>query len=150
MRALIQRVSSASVAVEGLTVSSIGRGLLVFLGVVKGDTEADLEYLAAKISNLRIFEDDNGRMNLSALDISGEILLVSQFTLCADTRRGNRPSFTDAEEPVRANVIYQRFVDRLRECGMKTQTGVFSAHMEVFLTNDGPVTIIMDSKDKAA
>jgi D-tyrosyl-tRNA(Tyr) deacylase len=143
---LIQRVSNASVTVEDDVVTAISRGLLVFLGVEKGDSERDLDYISRKVSNLRIFEDDVGRMNLSVKDVRGSILLVSQFTLAADCRKGNRPSFDNAEEPAKADDMYLMMAERLRAEGIPTETGKFGAHMAVSLVNDGPVTIMIDSK----
>jgi D-tyrosyl-tRNA(Tyr) deacylase len=147
MRALVQRVGEASVMVDGEMVSSIGRGLLVFLGVMRGDTEKDLEYIARKVANLRIFEDEEGRMNLSVRDVAGGALVVSQFTLAADTKKGNRPSFVDAEEPERAEAVYLEFMDKLRAEGVAdVRGGRFAAHMQVSLANDGPVTIMLESR----
>ncbi len=146
VKALIQRVKSAEVYIAGKISGKIGTGLLVFLGVERDDTEKDLEYLVKKISNLRIFEDAQGKMNLSIPDIKGEVLVVSQFTLSADCRKGNRPSFDKAEEPVRAQVLYITFIDRLREMGFAIATGDFGAYMQVHLINDGPVTIMIDSR----
>jgi D-tyrosyl-tRNA(Tyr) deacylase len=146
MKALVQRVSGAGVEVEGRAVSSVGRGLLVFLGVVKGDASGDIEYLARKVSNLRIFEDAEGKMNLSLKDIGGEALVVSQFTLAADTRKGNRPSFVDAEEPERAEAMYREFMEEMKKAGVRVSSGEFAAHMDVRLINDGPVTIMIDSR----
>lgn len=146
MKALIQRVREARVEVEGETIASIGRGLLVFLGLGKGDTSEDLDYLARKVSNLRVFEDRAERMNLSVKDVDGEVLVVSQFTLLADTRRGNRPSFDSAEEPARAEDMYRQFMEKLREAGLRVAAGRFAARMTVYLVNDGPVTIMLESR----
>jgi len=145
MRAVVQRVSEASVSVNDEIVSKIGRGLLVLLGVGAEDTESDAEYLAEKIANLRIFEDEKGKMNLSVLDVRGEVLVVSQFTLYGDCRKGRRPSFTQAARPDKAQALYSYFIARIREEGVPTREGVFQAHMRVSLTNDGPVTILLDS-----
>lgn len=146
MKALIQRVKMAEVRIDGKIYSKINKGLLIFLGIENGDTEKDIEYLVRKVPHLRIFEDSQEKMNLSTLNIKGEILVVSQFTLSADCRRGNRPSFDSAEEPSKAKDIYMRFIEGLRESGLKTETGDFGAYMQVLLINDGPVTIIIDSK----
>ena len=146
MRAVIQRVSSARVSVEGNLVSSISRGLLVLLGVGKDDEEADAKYLADKTAHLRIFEDEAGKMNLSVSDISGEILVVSQFTLYGDCRKGRRPGFSDAARPPKAEALYEVYTSELADIGLNPQTGVFQAHMEVELINDGPVTILLGSK----
>jgi len=146
MRALVQRVKEARVVVDGKSVSSIRRGLLVFLGVLRGDAHEDIEYLARKVSNLRVFEDSEGKMNLSLKDAGGEALVVSQFTLAADTKKGNRPSFADAEEPSRAEALYLEFIEQLRAAGVAVSGGAFAAHMEVFLVNDGPVTIMLESR----
>jgi len=127
-------------------VGAIGKGLLVFLGVEKEDTEADAGYLAEKISGLRIFEDDQGKMNLSLPDISGEVLVVSQFTLAGDCRKGRRPSFDNAAPPERAEILYENFVQRIKDLGMNVQTGKFRALMHIHLVNQGPVTFILDSK----
>ena len=144
MRALLQRVSKASVTVEGQTISTIGKGLLILLGVGHGDGEERAKYLAEKIANLRVFEDEQGRTNLSILDVNGEALVVSQFTLYADTRKGRRPSFIDAALPEVAEPLVRRFVEFLRGHGVPTQTGKFGAHMEVEIHNDGPVTIWLE------
>jgi D-tyrosyl-tRNA(Tyr) deacylase len=147
VRALIQRVKTAKVEAEGRGVSGTGRGLLVLLGVLKGDAEGDLDFMARKVSNLRVFEDSEGKMNLSVKDVGGEVLVVSQFTLAADTRKGNRPSFVEAEEPGRAEALYRDFMERLKAEGVgKVAGGRFAAHMEVSLVNDGPVTIMLDSR----
>ncbi len=148
MLALLQRVSEARVEVQGRPVGSINRGLLIFLCVLKGDTEEDLDYLVKKIPDLRVFEDDSGKMNLSLLDRGYEALVISQFTLSARTRKGNRPSFDRAEEPKRAEALYEEFIKRLKARGIKTESGIFGAMMKVHLINDGPVTIMVDSKEK--
>ena len=145
MRAVVQRVSAASVTVDGVVVGQIARGLLILLGVGQGDTRAEAVLLAEKIANLRIFADDAGRFNRSALDIGGAALVVSQFTLYADTRRGRRPSFTDAALPDVAAPLVEMFAAELRACGLAVEQGVFGAHMDVMLHNDGPVTIVLDS-----
>lgn len=144
MRALLQRVSSAKVSVDGQTVASIGRGLVVLLGVGRGDGEEPARFLAEKIAALRIFEDREGKTNLSIQEVGGEILVVSQFTLYADTHKGRRPSFTDAAPPEVAAPLVTRFADLLRAQGIPTQTGVFGAHMLVEIHNDGPVTIWLE------
>ncbi len=145
MRAVVQRVSAASVTVEGRKVGTIGPGLLVLLGVARGDTEKDGEYLAEKLAGLRIFEDEEEKMNRSVAQIGGSILLVSQFTLYGDVRHGRRPSFTQAAPPEEANRLYEDLAQKLREKGLTVETGQFQAHMEVSLVNDGPVTILLDS-----
>jgi D-aminoacyl-tRNA deacylase len=144
MRALIQRVSKASVTVEGEVISRIGKGLVVLLGVGHGDGEEQAAFLAEKVANLRIFEDEQGKTNLSIQDVKGEAIVVSQFTLYADTRKGRRPSFIDAALPEVAEPLVERFVQILRRQGVSTQTGRFGAHMEVEIHNDGPVTIWLE------
>lgn len=148
MRALIQKVSRAEVSVSGQTIGAIGTGLLVFLGVADDDTEEDLSYLLRKIIHLRIFEDENDKMNLSLQDVGGSILAVSQFTLFASTKKGNRPSFTQAGEPEFSRRMYEKFIEGCRKAGVPTECGRFGAHMEVALVNDGPVTIWIDSKNR--
>ena len=147
MKAVIQRVNSASVTVDGKVVGSIKKGFLIFLGVAVGDTKANAELLAQKISKIRIFDDENDKINLSLLDIGGEVLAVSQFTLCADIKKGNRPSFVNtAMEPENANRLYEYFCECLKNCGVqKTEKGIFGADMQVELVNDGPYTIVMDT-----
>jgi D-tyrosyl-tRNA(Tyr) deacylase len=147
MKALLQRVSEARVAINGQTVGEIKKGLLVFLCAVKGDMDKDLDYIVKKVAQLRIFGDEQGKMNLSVMDIKGEVLVISQFTLAASNRKGNRPSFDDAEAPERARAIYETFITKLRETGLSVQTGVFAESMAVSLTNDGPVTILIDSRE---
>jgi D-tyrosyl-tRNA(Tyr) deacylase len=147
MRAVVQRVSRASVTVEGHCVGAIEAGLLVLLGAGHGDTSADLAYVVDKLVNLRIFPDDAGKMNRSVLDIAGGVLLVSQFTLYGDARRGRRPAFTDALEPVAAKALYEQGLHALRQAGVPhVASGVFAADMKVDLLNDGPVTILLDSR----
>ena len=148
MRAVVQRVSSASVAADGQTVASIGKGFLVLLGVANGDSDREAQWLGDKIAGLRIFEDEAGKMNLSVQDIGGAILVVSQFTLLADCRKGRRPSFTDAAPPAEADRLYQVFVSALRKSNTPVETGVFQAHMDVSLVNDGPVTVIVDTRQQ--
>ena len=148
MKALLQRVTTASVSIDNKEVGRIGRGLVVFLGVASGDTEKDAQYLADKMVNLRIFADEEGKLNLSALDISGELLLVSQFTLLADTRKGRRPSFVGAAPPAQAEELFEYFTGQVRATGLKVETGRFQAYMQVEIHNDGPVTILVDSKEK--
>ena len=150
MRAVIQRVTCSSVEVGGKTVGSCGRGFTVLLGVMNGDTEKEADILAAKVAKLRVFEDENGKMNLSVLDIGGEILCISQFTLCADVKKGNRPSFTPSAPPAEANGLYEYFVNRLLSEGVRrVDKGVFGADMQVSLVNDGPVTIVFDTVEWA-
>ena len=144
MRALIQRVTSASVKVDGEIVGKIGKGFLIFLGVYEEDTEEKIEKLTKKIVNLRIFNDENDKMNLSIKEVKGEILLISQFTLCADTRKGNRPSFVSAKNPKDANVIYEKTIESIRNEGIIIEKGIFGSDMKVELLNDGPVTILLD------
>lgn len=148
MRALVQRVSHASVAIEGQTVASINKGLVVLLGVGKGDSEQDAQYLVDKVANLRIFSDEADKFNLSALDAKGEILVVSQFTLFADTRKGRRPGFTDAAPPEEAEPLIEKFVQLLGATGLRVQTGRFRQNMLVEIHNSGPVTIFLDSEDR--
>ena len=146
MRAVVQRVTDARVEVAGETVGEIGAGFLVLLGVARDDANTDADYLAEKIVNLRVFEDDEGKMNLSLLEAGGAMLAVSQFTLYGDTRKGRRPSFIEAADPVKANALYEHFVARARALGVNVETGVFQAMMKVSLVNDGPVTIMLDSR----
>ncbi len=146
MRAVIQRVKCAKVEVDGATVGAVDKGFLVLLGVMDGDTEAEAEVLAGKTARLRIFEDENEKMNLSLTDVGGGVLAVSQFTLCADVKKGNRPSFTPSAPPETANRLYEYYMDRLRAEGIaNVQHGVFGADMQVSLVNDGPVTIWLDT-----
>ena len=146
MRAVVQRVDSAAVEVEGAMVGSVGKGLLVLLGVEKEDTDRDLEYLLDKVAGLRIFEDEQGKMNLSVADVGGGLLVVSQFTLYGDCRKGKRPSFDKAAGAEMANAYYEKFVAGARSKGLSGGTGKFQAHMLVSLVNNGPVTILLDSK----
>ncbi len=146
MRAVLQRVSAAGVTVDGRSVGEIGAGLLILLGVAAGDGEEDARYLAEKTARLRIFEDADGRMNLSLTETGGEVLVVSQFTLLADCRQGRRPSFTRAAPPAEAASLYETYVARLRELGLTVATGIFQAMMEVRLVNQGPVTMLLDSR----
>ena len=147
MRAVIQRVRSASVSVDEEVVGRIGRGLVVLLGVGLNDTEREAAWLADKTANLRIFEDDEGKMNLSLLDVGGQALVVSQFTLYGDARKGRRPSFTDAAPPEKADDLYRRYVEFLEKAGIKVQTGRFRAKMLVSIENDGPVTLILNTAE---
>ncbi|PKL14407.1 MAG: D-tyrosyl-tRNA(Tyr) deacylase [Spirochaetae bacterium HGW-Spirochaetae-8] len=148
MRSVLQRVSHAQVTVNDQLIGRIGMGLLVYLGVRRGDSYEDLNYLANKIPKMRLFEDENQKMNLSLLEVQGEILVVSQFTLCADLTKGNRPSFDPAAEPAFAQEMYERFVNELRSKGIVVATGEFGGKMLVSYTNMGPVTIILDSPPK--
>ena len=144
MKFVAQRVSGAALTVEDKPVSEIGRGLVVYFGVAAGDTQAQADKCAEKIAALRVFEDDAGKMNLSVKDVGGEVLFVSQFTLCGDVRKGNRPSFTNAEEPSRAKMLYEYAAEKLRACGVPVRCGVFGAHMVIRQENDGPVTILYE------
>lgn len=147
MKAVIQRVKNASVTIDGTVISEIGKGYLILVGVMEGDTEEDAELLSKKTAQLRIFTDENDKMNQSILDIDGEILAVSQFTLCADVKKGNRPSFVHSEKPERANTLYELYCDNLLAHGVrKVEKGVFGADMQVSLVNDGPVTILYDTE----
>ncbi len=148
MRALLQRVTAASVCVAGEVVGSVGPGLVVFVGVAGGDSEKDVQYLAEKTVNLRIFADEEGKLNLSVLDINGEFLVISQFTLLADTRKGRRPSFIEAAPPAQAEELFEQFVKQVGASGLKVATGRFQQYMQVEIHNDGPVTILLDSRDK--
>ena len=146
MRAVIQRVEQASVSVEGEIKGQIGAGFLALIGVEEGDGDADFKYIADKVPNLRVFEDEQGKMNRSLLDVGGEVLAVSQFTLLGDARGGRRPSFITAARPETADPMYERLVAEWRARGIRVETGVFGAHMKVSLVNDGPVTILLDSR----
>ena len=148
MKAVIQRVLNSNVKIDGEVVGEIGKGFMILLGVMQGDTKADADKLIKKIPFLRIFEDENEKMNLSCLDVQGEMLVVSQFTLCADCSHGRRPSFINSAPPDEANMLYEYFVDELKNAGVsKVETGRFGADMKVELINDGPVTIILDSEE---
>ena len=146
MKALLQRVTEASVSVGSEVVGGIGPGLVVFVGVARGDTEKDAQYLAQKIVNLRLFSDEGGKFNLSALDIKGELLVVSQFTLLADTRKGRRPDFIEAAPPAQAKELFEQFVEQAHATGLKVETGRFQQYMQVEIHNDGPVTILLNSR----
>lgn len=148
MKALLQRVTQASVSINDKLVGKIGKGLVVFVGVANGDSDRDAQYLAQKTAELRIFADDAGKFNLSALDIKGELLIISQFTLLADTRKGRRPSFTDAAPPALAEELFNEFVRQATATGLKVETGKFQEYMQVEIHNDGPVTVMLDSRDK--
>ena len=147
MKALLQRVTGASVSVGGEVVGSIGRGLLIFVGVASGDTEKDVRQLVQKITHLRIFADAEGKFDLSVLDTRGELLVVSQFTLLADTRKGRRPSFVEAAPPAQAKQLFEQFVKATSATGLKVATGRFQEYMQVEISNDGPVTLLLDSRE---
>lgn len=144
MKIVLQRVSQSSVTVEGKVVGQIGRGILIYLGIIKGDTEEEARYLATKVAQYRIFPDQERKMNLSVLDIGGESLVISQFTLAASGKKGNRPSFDDAAPPPEAERLYEKFIGHLRSLKIPTQSGVFGAYMQVSSVNDGPVTFILE------
>jgi D-tyrosyl-tRNA(Tyr) deacylase len=146
MRAVVQRVSQASVTVDGTVVASIAKGFLVLLGVAQTDSTEDAHYLAGKVAGLRVFEDEAGKMNRALSEVGGEVLVISQFTLLGDCRKGRRPSFTEAASPEQAETLYQAFVEELRRGAIPVNTGRFQAHMHVNLTNDGPVTLLLDSR----
>ena len=148
MRALVQRVTEASVSVDGEVLGQIGPGLVVLVGIARTDGDRHIEYIVSKAVNLRIFEDDEGRFNLSALDVGADLLVISQFTLYADTRRGRRPGFTDAASPDEASDVFETTLNRFKESGLRVETGRFQAHMRVEIHNDGPVTIMLDSADR--
>lgn len=148
MRVVIQRVSKAKVVADGVESGAINKGFLLLVGVEEADTSKDVDYLTRKISNMRIFEDEAGKMNLSLKEVDGEILSISQFTLHADTKKGNRPSFIKAARPDQADHLYEELNDKLRAEGFKVEVGVFGADMDVSLVNDGPVTILIDSQNK--
>lgn len=147
MKAVLQRVSHASVAIYGETVGKIDKGLLVLLGVAAEDSEEQVKYLSAKIANLRIFEDEEGKMNRSVIDIGGGVLVVPNFTLCANAKKGNRPSYTGSAEPKIANDLYEYFCDKIDELNIKVEKGVFGGDMKVSILNDGPVTIVLDTNE---
>jgi len=146
MRAVVQRVTESSVTVDGQITGATDEGLVVLIGVEKGDTDKDAGYIADKVSGLRIFEDENEKMNLSVKDVGGSILAISQFTLLGDVRKGKRPSFITAEDPEIANRLYQQVCENIRNQGIKVETGIFQAHMLVKINNNGPVTILLDSR----
>lgn len=148
MRAVVQRVSSSSVSVDGKITGKIARGLMVLVGVENGDTQKDAEYISSKVAGLRIFEDENDKMNLSVKDVGGEILAVSQFTLLGDVRKGKRPSFTQAARPEEAKALYRKFIELMEAEGLHVEEGVFQADMMLDIRNDGPVTILLDSNKK--
>jgi len=145
MRAVVQRVSKAEVLVDNISLGQINKGLLILLGVAEEDTETDINYMVDKTLNLRIFEDENEKMNLSVLDIEGEVLVISQFTLHGDARKGRRPSFSKAGNPQKAEALYNQYIQQLKNSGIRVESGRFAAYMEVSLVNDGPVTILLDS-----
>lgn len=147
MKALLQRVDRARVTVDGTTSGEIGHGICLFLGVAPDDTDKDIEWLVEKVINLRIFDDENGKMNLSLMDTKGELLVVSQFTLCGDCRKGRRPSWIGAAEPVYAKSMYEKFVEKAASKGVYTETGVFQAMMKVDICNDGPVTLMINTRE---
>ena len=144
MKVLLQRVSKAHVEVDGEIVGKIGNGVVVFLGVMKGDTEKELEYLVEKTAKFRFFPDEKGKMNLSLLDVKGEALIISQFTLAADGKKGKRPSFDQAASPEEAESLYKKFIQKLEDLGVATASGIFGAHMHIHLINDGPVTFLLE------
>ena len=146
MKALLQRVTGASVSIEGEVTGRIGQGLVVLVGIANGDTAEDARYLAQRTVNMRIFGDESGKFNLSALDIKGELLVISQFTLLADTKKGRRPSFVGAAPPTQAEPLFTQFIEEARASGLKVETGRFQQYMQVEIHNDGPVTILLDSK----
>ncbi|MGX6962346.1 D-aminoacyl-tRNA deacylase [Vagococcus xieshaowenii] len=148
MKAVVQRVTEASVSVDGEIISAINQGYMILLGVKQGDTTEDADYLVRKIANLRVFEDEEGKMNLGIKDVHGKILSISQFTLLANTKKGNRPSFVEAEKPSEAKAMYEYFNETLRSEGLDVSTGQFGADMKVSLINDGPVTILFDTEQK--
>lgn len=148
MRAVVQRVSSSSVSVDGKITGKIARGLMVLVGVENGDTQKDAEYISSKVAGLRIFEDENDKMNLSVKDVGGEILAVSQFTLLGDVRKGKRPSFTQAAKPEEAKALYRKFIELMEAEGLHVEEGIFQADMMLDIRNDGPVTILLDSNKK--
>jgi len=150
MKVLLQRVTGASVSIDGKVVGEIGQGLVVLIGIATKDTEEDAQYLAQKVVNLRIFADERGKFNLSALDVSGELLLVSEFTLMANTRKGRRPSFAEAAPPDQAKELFEYFVEQTWTTGLKVATGRFQAYMQVEIYNDGPVTVLLDSREEVA
>jgi D-tyrosyl-tRNA(Tyr) deacylase len=148
MRVLLQRVNKACVSINGKVIGRIGKGLVLLVGVAGDDTDKDINYLVEKVAGLRIFADDAGKFNLSIQDVKGELLIISQFTLLADTRKGRRPSFTEAAPPDQAESLFNEFVKRMHSTGLNTETGEFQQYMQVEIHNDGPVTIMLDSRDK--